>query len=178
MELNQAMQTRQSIRTYENTPVSDETLQQLLQAMQLAPSWKNSQTARYYVVRTPETVAQVKAQCLPPFNQKNAAAAPVLVVSTFVTGKSGFMPDGTAANEIGDGWGAYDLGWHDAYLLLQATQLGLSSLIMGIRDSDALRRLLGIPAEEQVMAVIALGHAAAAPQRPARLPLQDVAKFF
>ena len=39
MELNQAMQTRQSIRAYEDTPVSDAQLQQLLQAMQLAPSW-------------------------------------------------------------------------------------------------------------------------------------------
>lgn len=52
------------------------------------------------------------------------------------------------------------------------------TLIMGMRDSDALRALFGIPDGEEVMAVIALGHRASDPVKPTRKPLDEIAKFF
>lgn len=52
------------------------------------------------------------------------------------------------------------------------------TLIMGMRDSDALRALFGIPEGEEVMAVIALGHRASDPVKPTRKPLDEIAKFF
>ncbi len=52
------------------------------------------------------------------------------------------------------------------------------TLIMGMRDSDALRSLFGIPDGEEVMAVIALGHRASDPVKPTRKPLDEIAKFF
>ena len=52
------------------------------------------------------------------------------------------------------------------------------TLIMGMRDSGALRSLFGIPEGEEVMAVIALGHRASDPVKPTRKPLDEIAKFF
>ena len=52
------------------------------------------------------------------------------------------------------------------------------TLIMGMRDSDALRTLLGIPDGEEVMTVIALGHRASDPVKPTRKPIDEIAKFF
>ena len=49
MELQKCLETRKSIRKYKNTPVAKETIQELIKAAQLAPSWKNTQTSRYYV---------------------------------------------------------------------------------------------------------------------------------
>ena len=75
MELQKCLETRKSIRKYKETPVSKETIQELIKAAQLAPTWKNSQTGRYYVVMSEEKLTEVKQECLPEFNRKNCADA-------------------------------------------------------------------------------------------------------
>ena len=62
--------------------------------------------------------------------------------------------------------------------ILQARAMGFDTLIMGMRDADALRRLFAIPETETVMAVIALGYRDAEPSRPEHRPLEEIAKFF
>jgi nitroreductase len=101
----------------------------------------------------------------------------VLIVSTFERGKSGFFR-GEPTNEIGDGWGAYDNGLSNCYLILKARAMGFDTLIMGMRDSEALRTIFGIPAEETVMAVISLGYSDQEPRQPEHRALDEVVKFF
>jgi len=110
-------------------------------------------------------------------NKQNVEGAPVLIVSTFERGKSGFF-NGEAFNEIGDGWGAYDNGLSNCYMILKARAMGFDTLIMGMRETDALRRLMNIPESETVMAVIALGYRDAEPNRPERRNLDEILKFF
>ncbi len=57
----------------------------------------------------------------------------------------------------GDYWGAYDLGLNNSYLVLKAKELGYDTLIMGLRDTDALRKVFDIPEDEMILPVIALG---------------------
>ena len=179
MELSQAMKERRSIRSYEaGKTVSRETVEEILQAAALAPSWKNSQTARSYVVLAGPMLETVRETCLPAFNQKNSPNASALIVTAFVKGQSGFDAQGNPDNELGDQWGAYDLGLRDAYLILKARDLGLDTLIMGIRDGEKLRELLHIPAEQQVASVIALGYRAAEPAAQKRKALEETAAFF
>jgi len=61
---------------------------------------------------------------------------------------------------------------------LKARAMGFDTLIMGGRDSDAFRGLFGIPENEEVMAMIALGYRAADHDRPQRRSLDDVARFY
>ena len=42
----------------------------MIDASLMAPSWKNSETARYYVALSQEYIKMVM-QCLPEFNQRN-----------------------------------------------------------------------------------------------------------
>ena len=51
--------------------------------------------------------------------------------------------------------GRYDLGMHNQNLLLKAKDLGLDTLVMGIRDAGKLRELLSIGEDQDVAAVIA-----------------------
>ena len=137
MELNRIMEERRSIRSFaEGKTVSREAVEEILQAAAQAPTWKNSQTARSYVILSPEKMQQVREACLPESNQRNSRNAAALIVTTFVKGQSGFDNQGNPANELGDQWGAYDLGLHNAYLILKARDLGLDTLIMGIRDGE------------------------------------------
>ena len=176
MEFTNLISARKSIRKY-TSGISREALAAILEEARLAPSWKNQQTARCYAVITPETLEDLRAAVLPSFNQNSSAGA-ALVVTTYVKGVVGFNSDGTPVNEIGNGWGAYDLGLHDAYLILAAKNAGYDTLIMGIRDADAIRSRLGIPADEEIMSVIAVGKAGEDPAPRPRKKAEETVKFF
>ena len=175
MEFQELISARRSVRKYEAAADHD-TLAAILREAQRAPSWKNQQTSRCYVVETAEMLADFRAAVLPAFNQNSSAKA-ALIVTTYVKNIVGFS-DGIPVNEIGNGWGAYDLGLHDAYLILAAKNAGYDTLIMGIRDADAIRAKLNIPAEEEIMSVIAVGKPAEAPSLRPRKDPEEVTRFF
>ena len=116
-------------------------------------------------------------ECLPEFNQKNAEGA-ALVVTTFVANRAGFNREGQPDNEAGNGWGFYDLGLHNENFILKAKELGLDTLIMGIRDADKIREVLEIPENETIVAVIALGYGQQEPEMPKRKTPEDIVKFY
>lgn len=169
--------TRRSVRDYDGSKtISKEEVTTLLTAVQNAPSWANAQPSRYYVAMSPEKVAALQ-EMVGERNKQNVQGAPVLIVSTFVKGQSGFF-GGNATNEVGDGWGAYDNGLSNAYLVLKARAMGFDTLIMGMRDSDAIRSLFRIPEEEAIMAVISLGYRNSDPATPGHRDFDEVVKFF
>lgn len=109
-----------------------------------------------------------------PVNQN----MPHLIITTFVHDRAGFQKDGSADNELGNGWGCYDLGLQNENLILKATDLGLSTLIMGLREADRLREILNIPETETIVSVIAVGKAAEDPIRPHRKRTQRNRKIL
>ena len=176
MEFKKLVNARRSVRSYQSG-ASHEDLVAICKAAQQAPSWMNQQTARCYVLETPEVLESLRDAALPPFNRGSSANA-ALIVTTFVKGIVGFGPDGQPVDDIGNGWGIYDLGLHDAYLILAAKDLGYDTLIMGMRDVDVLREKLDIPENEELISVIAVGRSDTVPPAPPRKPLEDTVKFF
>jgi len=174
--LDEVFLTRRSIRAYEaGKTISEAEVRELLTATQNAPSWANQQPSKYYVAMGEEKRAAVLE--LIGGNKQRVANAPVLIVSTFETGKSGYFR-GTAVDATGDLWGAYDNGLSNAYLILKARAMGFDTLIMGMRNADALRSLFNIPENETILAVIALGYRAQEPSMPVHRPLDEVVTFF
>ncbi len=179
MEFKELIEARRSIRAYaENVTVTADDIKSMISAAQQAPSWKNSQTGRYYAVISPEMIAKVQSECLPEFNQNNSRNAGALIVAAYVANRSGFDRDGNPTNECGNEWGAYDLGLQNQNLLLAARDSGFDTLIMGIRNAEKLREMLGIPEDQHVMSVIAVGKRAAEPQKPERKNTEDIVKMF
>jgi len=172
----EVLTTRRSVRSYDaSKTISEAEIRTLLTAAQEAPSWANMEPTKYYVAIGPEKRAALLEMI--GGNKERVANAPVLIVSTFETGKSGFFR-GQATNEVGDGWGAYDNGLSNAYLVLQARAMGFDTLIMGMRQADAIRAEFAIPESETIMAVIAVGYRAGEPSRPARRDLDEIVQFF
>ena len=101
----------------------------------------------------------------------------MLIVTAFEKSRSGFTREGVAENELGEGWGCYDLGLQNENLVLKAAELGLDTLIMGIRDSEKLRSILSIPDSKEVVAVIAVGYGQGKPAMPKRKPLEDAVAY-
>lgn len=173
---SEVLKTRRSVRNFDaSKTISQEEVRTLLTEVQEAPSWANQQPSKYYVAISQDKVDAVRD--LIGMNKERTAGASVFIVSTFERGKSGFFR-GEATNEIGDGWGAYDNGLSNAYLVLQARAMGFDTLIMGMRDGNGLRTLFGIPETETVMAVIALGYRAEEPNRPEHKNFDEVVRFF
>ena len=92
-------------------------------------------------------VTRFRQECLPEMNVGKCENA-VLIISTFVHNRAGFQKDGTADNELGNGWGCYDLGLQNENLILEAEELGYGTFIMGIRDAEKIREMCSIPETE------------------------------
>lgn len=174
--LDEVFASRRSIRAYEaGKTISEAELRDLFIAVQNAPSWANQQPSKYYVAMGGEKRDAVLE--LIGGNKERVMNAPVLIVSTFEKGKSGFFR-GEALDATGNLWGAYDNGLSNAYLVLKARAMGFDTLIMGMRYADELRKVFDIPENEVVMAVIALGYRAQEPRIPMHRPLEEVVKFY
>ncbi|MDO4199105.1 MAG: nitroreductase family protein [Erysipelotrichaceae bacterium] len=154
MEFSTLIKERRSIRKYQEADISNDDIMEIIKASQLSPSWKNSQTARFYVANTAESKAKVK-ECLPSFNQNSSDKASY-IICTFKKGLSGLLSPDNMSEEK-DCWGAYDLGLNNAYLILKAKELGYDTLIMGIRDCEGLKKIFDIPEDEMILPVIAIG---------------------
>ncbi|MBP5366224.1 MAG: nitroreductase family protein [Bacteroidales bacterium] len=173
---DEVIASRRSVRSYDATKtISEAEVRELIASAQEAPSWANQLPTKYYVAQSPAMLDSVKNHI--GGNIRNVEGAPILIVSTFERGKSGFF-NGQPANDLGDEWGAYDNGLANAYLVLKARAMGFDTLIMGMRETDALRRLFNIPENEAVTAVISLGYRNGEPKRPERKKLDEILKFY
>ena len=179
MEFSRLLEERRSIRAYKaGETISREDIEAMIYAAQQAPSWKNSQTGRYYAVVSDEMINQVRDTCLPGFNYERTENVCAFIVTAFEKGVSGFKPDGEPTDEIGNGWGAYDLGLQNQNLLLKARELGYDTLIMGLRNEERLREILSITHDQAMMSIIAVGKRAVDPRTPERNSIESIVKFF
>lgn len=176
METFETIKTRRSVRVYENRPVEKAVLEAVLDAALLAPSWKNTQTAGYIVVESPE-MKQKLLEALPSYNQRIVSTAPVVVVMTTVHGRSGFERDGSFTTKKEDRWEIFDAGIACQTLCLAAWEKGLGSCIMGIYEEEKLPVLLDVPEGQIVTAVVALGYPAETPNAPKRKTLEEKVRY-
>ena len=72
-----------------------------------------------------------------------------------------------------------DIGIATAHYCLMATDLGLSTCILGWMDEEWLKEALGIPKERRIRLVLATGYAAADDKlrEKVRKPLSEMAEF-
>lgn len=165
MEFCELVKTRRSCRNYAQAVVTKQDIEEIITCALQAPSWKNSETGRYYVAISEEAISQVY-DCLPEFNQKSSQNA-AYIIATFKKGESG---------NGDDNWGSYDLGLQNSYLILKAKELGYDTLIMGLRDETKLREMFSIPEDEIMLPVIAIGKANGELLNRPRKTLEEVLK--
>lgn len=167
MDVIEAIRTRRSIRRYQNTPVSDEVLHQVLEAARLSPSWANTQCWQLIVVRDSQLKTGLAATLITRPSEDgsgtrpNAAAealiqAPIVVVACAEMGKSGYF-HGRASTDKGD-WYMFDTALAMHSLVLAATSLGLGTVFIGLFDAAKAASLLGVPDGFTVVALTPLGY--------------------
>jgi len=171
METRQCIAQRHSVRRFTDQDVSNEQLQELMQAARLAPSWANTQCWEFIIVRDP-AVKEELATTMKKTNSASIAAlnAPVVLVACGKLGSSGFYK-GKAATSKGDNWYLYDVGLATQNISLAAHDMGLGSVIIGLFDADAAGKVLNLPDSVKVVTLIPLGVPAKESKAPPRKPL-------
>jgi len=172
MDVLEAIKGRRSIRKYKPDPVSDEVLDQVLEAVKWSPSWANTQCWEVIVIRQPAMKAKV-AEALPAGNPALSSLrdAPILLVFCAIRNLSGFKK-GEVTTDKGD-WFMFDVGVAMENLCLTAHSLGLGTVIVGLFDAKKVEVLLGVPENVSVVAMTPLGYPQGEVSAPRRKELSD-----
>ncbi len=166
MDIFEAIKTRRSIRHYKPDPIDDPTLARILEAANWAPSWGNTQSWRFIVVRDPairqqvaDTLRLVRVDNEWVENAANQAIrqAPVLVVVCAEEGHAGYAPDGAPATDKGEYWYMFDIALAMENLTLAAHALGLGTVIVGGFDAIKAAQILEVPQACRVVTMTPLG---------------------
>lgn len=171
------IQTRQSCRKYDsNRPVEQEKLAACVEAARIAPSACNAQPWKYLVV-SGEKAQLVRSAVEYQGRNKFADDCPAFAV--VLEEKAVLIPD-IAAKFESQKFAQLDIGISVAHYCLAATELGLSTCIIGWMDETLLKQALKLPAEKTVRLVIATGYAAAEDtiRRKVRKPMDEMAEFI
>lgn len=106
MQTLDAIKTRRTIRKFTEEPVSHEVIEKIVEASAYAPSWKNTQTARYIIIEETALKDRIAREAVMGFewNTGIILGAPVLVVLASVPGKSGYEKDGAYSTSKKDKW--------------------------------------------------------------------------
>ncbi len=161
MELFETIRTRRSVRNYLNTPVEEEKLQAVLEAVRQSPSWANTQCWRMVVVRDVETksklseLSYVEAFFAPKGykanpSKKALAEAPVVIVLCADPVDSGTL--------WGQNYYLVDTGIAAQNLMLAARGLGLGTVFVGVYDEEKIKALLSIPSPVRIVGLFPLGY--------------------
>lgn len=178
MNAKDCIRQRRSIRKFKPEPVDHALLAEVVETASYAPSWKNTQVARYIAVEG-GLKDQIAAQCTGayPRNGEIIAGAPLLVAVAFVTGRSGFERDGSFSTPKGSFWQAYDAGIATEAFCLAAWDRGLGSVVLGIFDEAKAAALLKLPQGMELAALIPVGYPDEAPKAPKRKPAEELLSF-
>jgi nitroreductase len=179
MNTLETIKNRRSIRKYRTDPINEETLNTVLDAARLAPSWANTQCCRLIVVRDSTTKAALADTMIanPELGSNPATnavrTAPIVIVACAEKGLSGYFK-GQPATEKGEYWYMFDVAVAMQNLMLAATSLGLGTVHIGLFDVQKVREILDIPENVAIVEMTPLGYPEYQPNPRPRKELSEI----
>lgn len=177
MTAKECITGRRSIRQFTEQPVPHNVLADIVAAAAYAPSWKNTQITRYIAVEGEMKEQLSKCTSLYPPNGQIISNAPMVIAVTIVKGRCGFERDGSFSTPRGDSWQMFDAGIASEAFCLAAYEQGLGTVILGLFDEAEASRLLNIPEERELVALIPIGYPAQTPAAPKRKAVEELLSY-
>jgi nitroreductase len=174
----EAIKNRRSIRKYKSDPVDDKTLEVILDAARLAPSWANTQCWKFIVIRDTATKASLAETIqTPPYLSVNPSAnaikiAPVVIVAIAQKQVSGYF-DGKPVTDKRE-WFMFDVALAMENLMLAATALGLGTVHVGLFDNEKVAAILEVPDSYHIVEITPLGYPEFQPNQRPRKTLNEI----
>ena len=182
MEAVELIRTRRSVRKFKDEPVDRETMREIVEIARWAPSWANTQIARYTLVDRPEMIKQIAAEGVKGFsyNMHTLENAKGVCVLSHVTGKSGRLDPEKFDMEFAnpEAWESFDAGIACQTFCLAAHAKGVGTCIFGVIDKETIPKLLNLPENETVSALIVYGWPDESPKPTPRMDAEKILRFI
>jgi nitroreductase len=166
MEVMEAIRLRRSIRGYKDKPVEEEKLNIVLESARLSPSAGNQQERKFIVVRDQATRQKLVDVS---FGQKFVGQAPVVIVAC-ATKTEHIMPCEEPSYPI-------DMAIAIDHVTLSAVEQGLGTCWIGAFSQDVAKKLLNIPENMRVVALLPLGYPEEIPDPRPRKSIGEVVVY-
>ena len=147
MEFNKVLEARYSVRDYKQTPVEEDKIEAILNAVRLAPTAKNSQPHKIFVAKTEEALS--KMDLVTP----NRVGAPVTMLVCGDSEKACILKSN------GRNFLEVDATIVQTYMMLKATELGLSTCWIGRFASEKVYEVFDIPKTYIPYGILLVGYA-------------------
>jgi len=162
MDVEEAIRTRRSIRSFAPEAVDEGDRKALLEAGRWAPSGLNNQPWKLAIVEDRDKAAEL-ASCT---SYSSIVGGAPLLIAVFLDKVESYDRD----KDI------MAIGAFIQNLLLAAHARGLGAVWLGeiLKRKEEAREILAVPPENELMAVIAVGRPAERPEEGSRKPLDDI----
>jgi len=169
MNVKDVIYQRKSIRKYQNKEIPEEIINELLDAARRAPSAKNTQSHKYYVVKDKKTLKKLKENGV--FKQPFVNDASLIIVCC---ANPKLYPPSVDVDDTPQNYALTDLSIASSFMVLRAEELGLGSVFVAWVYRDKLRETLNIPKEYIIPFVLPIGYPAENPAPRSRKELKDI----
>lgn len=170
MEFSEVIKSRYSCKKFDGRKINEEQLNYILEAGRLAPTAKNSQEQRIYVIESEEALAKIDAATPCRYN-----AGTVLAVAFDKNGAYNY-PRSTRDSGVED---ATIVATH---MILAAADIGIDSCWVNNFNPEELKKALSLPESEEILMLLDLGFAAegagALPNHNSRKELSETVKYI
>ncbi len=170
MEFTQLIKERYSCKKFDGKPVDREQLNKILEAGRLAPTAKNLQEQRIYIVESEEGLAKIDAATPCRYGASTVAVVAFNKNNVFVY-----------PGEKRDS-GVEDATIVATHMLLAAKNAGVDSCWINFFDPEVMAKSLGLPEEEEVLMLLDLGYAAEGakplPNHDQRKAIEETVSFM
>lgn len=149
MDFLELAKERFSVRKFKDQPISDEHMNRILEAANVAPTGCNYQPQRIYVVKSEEGLNKINTASKCIFGAKT-----VLIFT--------YNKDEDWKNRLEEGVhsGVQDVSIVATHAMMEAWECGVGSCWVNFFSPTKLREIMGLPENEEVVCIMPIGYPA------------------
>ncbi len=171
MDFIELAKKRYSVRSFSSRPIEDEKLNAVLEAGNIAPTAKNQQPQRIYVIKSPENLEKIRSLTRCHYG------APAVLLLAYDKNEEWQNP-----LEEGVHSGVEDVSIVATHIMLRAAELELGTVWVNMFSPTETEKALGIPEKEVPVLLMPIGYpadnAVPAPGHTNCKPLSDTVKMI
>ncbi|MDQ1327167.1 MAG: hypothetical protein QG641_447 [Candidatus Poribacteria bacterium] len=153
MEFTEVIAKRRSIRKYKSNPIPETKLQNLYEALRMAPTGANLQDFNFIFVKDEEKRQRIATEA---GHQGFIAEAPVLMIAVCNPG------------------GEFNVAIAVDHMILAATNEGLGTCWVGWFEREPVKEILGIPESKEAVILVPIGYPDESPDARQRKSLEEL----
>lgn len=170
MTFAEMAEKRYSVKKFSDKPIEEDKLRRVLEVAEKAPTAKNAQSPRVYVLKSPEAMAKARGltRCV--------YGAPTVLLFAYDKNEAYTYPDTEAHHDSG----AEDCSIVATHVMFAAMEEGLGTCWVNWFSPSEAKKAFHLPDNEEVVLLMDIGYAAETakplPTHSRKKPLDEVVK--